>query len=125
MPNTAKADNRRQFSRIHFDASVFLRNPAGKWTAKLLDISLKGALISRPAHWTAKQSDPIFIEIHLPEAPFTLHMECVVAHESAEKIGLQCTHIDIDSISHLRRLVELNIGDDQALDRELAHLVHA
>jgi hypothetical protein len=124
MPNTVKTNNRRQFSRIHFDASVFLRNPAGKWTAKLLDVSLKGALVSRPLHWTASQNDQVFIEIHLPEAPFTLYMECIVAHVHEDKIGLQCTHIDIDSISHLRRLVELNVGDDSILERELGHLGH-
>jgi len=31
-------------------------------------------------------------------------------------------HIDLDSISHLRRLVELNLGDEALLERELAAL---
>ncbi|MEZ1338698.1 cyclic di-GMP-binding protein MapZ, partial [Enterobacter hormaechei] len=30
-----------------------------------------------------------------------------------------------DSISHLRRLVELNLGDEELLERELALLVSA
>ena len=31
-------------------------------------------------------------------------------------------HIDLESISHLRRLVELNLGDSSLLERELAAL---
>ncbi len=32
------------------------------------------------------------------------------------------SHIDIESIAHLRRLVELNVGDDSLLHRDLEHL---
>ena len=37
-------------------------------------------------------------------------------------VGMVCRHIDVDSISHLRRLVELNLGDEALLERELAAL---
>jgi hypothetical protein len=40
-------------------------------------------------------------------------------------MGLQTEHIDLDSISHLRRLIELNVGDADILNRELGELVHA
>jgi hypothetical protein len=36
---------------------------------------------------------------------------------------LRCDSIDLDSITHLRRLVELNAGDPRELDRELAILI--
>ncbi|OZT82227.1 pilus assembly protein PilZ, partial [Vibrio sp. 03_296] len=39
-----------------------------------------------------------------------------------QTIRLKITHIDIDSISHLKRLVELNVGDDTLLHREIEHL---
>ena len=35
---------------------------------------------------------------------------------------LRIEHLDIDSISHLKRLVELNVGDDELLYREIEHL---
>ena len=38
-------------------------------------------------------------------------------------LGLFCHHIDIDSITHLRRLIELNLGDETLLQRELAELL--
>jgi len=40
-----------------------------------------------------------------------------------ERIGFACTHIDIDSAAHLRRLVELNLGNPELLARELSALI--
>jgi len=35
---------------------------------------------------------------------------------------LQCNAIDIDSVTHLRRLVELNLGDESQLHKEISQL---
>jgi len=35
---------------------------------------------------------------------------------------LRCLSIDLDSITHLRRLLELNLGDPQLVERELLQL---
>ena len=45
-------------------------------------------------------------------------------HIEDDHTGYRCEHIDLDSISHLRRLVELNLGDPDILDRELSELSH-
>jgi hypothetical protein len=49
-------------------------------------------------------------------------MEVVLTRAQPQSLGFVCRHIDLDSISHLRRLVELNLGDEQLLERELAAL---
>ena len=49
-------------------------------------------------------------------------MHIAVVHQTSEETGLQCNAIDIDSISHLRRLVELNLGDENQLNKELSQL---
>lgn len=49
-------------------------------------------------------------------------MEVVLTRTQPQSLGFVCRHIDLDSISHLRRLVELNLGDEQLLERELAAL---
>lgn len=114
------SQERRQFSRIPFEASVTLTSPAGNWTGKLKDVSLKGILISRPHNWIGKSGDEMLVEIHPPEDVFSIRMESTVAHAEADTIGLRCHHIDIDSVSHLRRLIELNLGDEALLNRELS-----
>jgi hypothetical protein len=37
---------------------------------------------------------------------------------------MHCTKIDLESITNLRRLVELNLGDEAALNREISAMVH-
>jgi len=119
---SGKSAERRRFSRIHFEAVATLGNQHGQWHGKLYDISLKGALITRPHNWIGQAGDHFLVEIHPPENPFSIRMEMEVAHVEDETVGLNCLHIDIDSISHLRRLVELNVGDADVLNRELAEL---
>ncbi len=38
------------------------------------------------------------------------------------ELGLRCEDIDVDSITCLRRLVELNLGEPELLERELSAL---
>ena len=46
--------------------------------------------------------------------------ENVLSQALSESFGQ--ASIDLDSITHLRRLVELNLGDEKLLERELSHL---
>ena len=45
-----------------------------------------------------------------------------IAHQDENILGLSCEKMDIDSVSHLKRLVELNLGDQDLLERELDSL---
>jgi len=46
-----------------------------------------------------------------------------LTHIKGQKVGMLCDSLDLDSITHLRRLVELNAGDPDLLERELATLL--
>lgn len=110
---------KRRFKRIPFDMPARIVSTA---TVRVIDISLKGALIVKPAKWKGSKGDNFVIEIPLDSGAAVIRMDMSVAHIEAEHIGLTCEHIDLDSITHLRRLVELNLGDDELLHRELAEL---
>lgn len=49
-------------------------------------------------------------------------MEGVVVHLEGQHVGIECQHIDIGSLTQLRRLVELNTGDGDLMNRELSNL---
>ena len=36
-------------------------------------------------------------------------MQVELTHEASKKLGFYCHHIDIDSATHLKRMIELNI----------------
>jgi hypothetical protein len=113
---------RRRFKRIAFDARTELYQGERHWSVALLDLSLKGLLIARPADWSADTSAPLTADIYLGDEA-QVRMQVSLAHEDAAQLGFECTHIELDSISHLRRIIELNLGDPDELDRELGELL--
>ncbi|MGQ7956229.1 PilZ domain-containing protein [Pseudomonas sp. SP16.1] len=115
------ANERRRFHRIAFDAPTLIVQGERRWSAALHDISLKGLLVDKPQGWNGDPDQPFEAQIELgPEA--MVRMEVVLTRNQQDRLGFVCRHIDLDSISHLRRLVELNLGDEGLLERELAAL---
>lgn len=117
-------DENRLFTRIPFEASVHIVSPEQSWDCELIDISLKGVLVSQPDSWGGALDDPFLIELKLENSETVIRMDVSVAHIEPSHIGFRCEHIDLDSITHLRRLVELNVGDTEILNRELNALGH-
>lgn len=114
--------DRRQFWRAIFHSSVQLVDADGALPAELVDISLNGALIKVPAQWRGGAGDTCQIKLKLADDAVII-MRAVVAHVEGRRVGLRCEMIDVDSITHLRRLIGLNAGDAAMLDRELAMLL--
>ena len=117
------ATEKRHFARFAIEATVRMHCGSRVGNAQLLDISLKGALISRPVDWQGDAGDHCRLEVVLPESDVIISMEGSVAHTRDEVLGFRCDQIDLASISHLRRLVELNLGDELQLERELIELL--
>jgi hypothetical protein len=121
--NSESSNNRRRFQRIVFDAGSRIETQAGPVPVKLVDISLNGALIQCPDDCLTSVGDEVSFYVQLDtEHEFVIHMRARVAHIRDKLVGLHCEHIDIDSITFLRRLVELNLGDPELLERELVAL---
>jgi len=47
-----------------------------------------------------------------------------IVHKIENCIGIHCESIDIDSMTHLRKLVEYNLGDSDLAGRDFDALVH-
>jgi hypothetical protein len=114
--------NRRQFWRAHFHSPVQLASHGQVSEADLYDISLKGALLKVPEGWTGKTGDQCQLRLNLA-ANAKINMHASIAHIAGRRVGLHCDNIDVDSVTHLRRLVALNSGDPRILDRELSALL--
>jgi len=121
MGMSESANERRRFQRIAFDAPTVIAQGERHWSAALHDISLKGLLIKTPRDWNGDPNQPFEALIELGDEA-KVKMEVVLTRAQPQSLGFVCRHIDLDSISHLRRLVELNLGDEQLLERELAAL---
>ena len=120
---SSKAPEKRRFHRIEFDAPCELHCQDSVWTTEVLDISLKGVLVKRPDDWTASLNDPCEVVIHLDDQMTAIVMAVELKHVEAHRLGFKCQYIDLESVTHLKRLVELNLGDQALLEREFAHLL--
>lgn len=115
-------NDRRHFWRAHFHSLVQIVMHGQVSEAELFDISLKGALINVPAAWPGKSGDACQLRLRL-SGDATISMHATITHIAGRRVGLHCDNIDLDSVTHLRRLVELNAGDPELLERELSALL--
>ena len=116
---------RRHFVRVSFDAPALLTTATDAFSVHVLDLSLKGALIMAPAEAALKAGMLCQITIPLAETGNHIAMSTEVAHVQGLHIGLLCRGIDLDSVTHLRRLIELQLGDPALLERDLGELTTA
>ncbi len=116
-------NERRRFTRISFDARTELQQGDKSWSVELVDISLHGLLIKQPEDLDASMGEEFRVVVHLAGDEIELVLPVHLARIHPPWLGLECGAMELESISHLRRLVELNLGNQQLLDRELEHLV--
>ncbi|SEG81506.1 PilZ domain-containing protein [Marinobacterium lutimaris] len=115
---TENQNERRRFSRIRFDAGCELHTPKGPAEVQLVDISLRGALIESARPLQLEPGETAELHIYLAN-DILIRMPGTVKHIEGEQYGFVAGDMEIESVSHLRRLVELNLGDEALLEREL------
>jgi len=93
------------------------------WPSEVLDISLRGVLVKRPQDWNVPLNEPCEVVILLDDQETGIVMAVELRHIEPHRLGFRCQYIDLESASHLKRLIALNLGDQVLLDREFAHLV--
>ncbi|MBV5345386.1 MAG: PilZ domain-containing protein [Rhodoferax sp.] len=117
------SNERRHYSRIAFHSPAHLVLSDRNVEVVVADLSLKGALVRLPAKTQLESGAPCTLRVRLDAAGDHIRMETKVTHVHGLYAGLVCQSIDLDSVTHLRRLVELNLGDEKLLERELSALL--
>lgn len=119
---------RRKYSRVALDVEGLLTSEVQNKPYMVLvhDVSLKGAFVElrnfeEAPHMFSGQKYKLTISLQAT-TKITMLMTC--RHVFGKKLGLECDRIDPESIANLRRLVEMNVGRSDILDRELNVLMH-
>ncbi len=120
MSNNTISEKRR-FSRIAFDAPVVIHRGQQSWQSELMDISLKGVLVKLPSELHGVIGEIFKLEIELQGT--SIEMETSLVHIESDSVGFLCESIDLDSIQRLKRLIELNLADEQQLQREIGEIL--
>ena len=113
---------RRRFSRIIYQAIAIVSQGELKVEAIVKDLSLHGLLLSFPQDNPLNITRPISVQFQLPESDITIELDGRIISEDKKLARVIIGNIDIESISHLKRIIELNVGDDHLLHREIEQL---
>jgi len=119
--NKSQQSERRSYNRIPFNAEILMQCGNEEWSCNLLDISLKGMLVEPPDNLDIDLNNPCGMALFLGE-DISIHARVNIARSSNGNWGLKWLQIDVNSLQHLRRLIELNSDDPTLLTRELSEL---
>ena len=90
--------------------------------ANILNISLKGALFELDDHCVFQNGDKWQLKFKLPDSDIGLQFKTEVIHSQKKMVGVKFVHIDIDTMIHLRSLMEGRTSNPEQVERELALL---
>lgn len=116
------ASEKRHFHRVAHDARATLTNAGHAWSCLVEDLSLNGCLVDLSEPRTLDAGQVYHLNIHLTYA-IHIEMEVALAHQAGNHAGFRCVSMDSESASQLRRLIELNLGDSNLLERDMRELI--
>ncbi|MDP2561811.1 PilZ domain-containing protein [Psychrobium sp. 1_MG-2023] len=114
-------EDKRLFQRVLFSHDAKLIIAEQQWSTQILDLSLHGFLCTEPSLFPADTGDHVQLELKLGDEHI-IKMNAIIAHVDKHMLGMKCHHIDLDSIAELKRLMQLNIANEELLNRDITQL---
>jgi len=126
--NLNEADEQRRFRRVDFVDAVRVvsddveGNHVASWEAECIDISMRGMLLEVPEKFPLEIGMPFEVQLMLSE-DVMIEMPCTLVHIEGKQAGFRAEMMSLDSLTNLRRLLELNLADQSEIERELGALI--
>ncbi|MCM2265479.1 MAG: PilZ domain-containing protein [Desulfuromonadales bacterium] len=111
--------DKRHFRRIPFEAEMLVAVGDRIWSCQLLDLALKGVLLESPAALPLAQGTVANLSLPLPGSEIVLDFEAELVHREENRLGFKFLHENLETLTHLRTLLELNTGDPEGVRSEL------
>ncbi len=113
-------EEKRRFARAPFDGSATLTIGTQTFDVVLSDLSLRGALLEHAPDQILEQGLAGMLTLVLEDTDIAIPLQCKVSHVGPGRAGVEFMLVEVDSMQHLRRLVELNLGNSE--EHELGFL---
>ncbi len=111
----------RNYRRIPFHTSATIIWSQEKFPCELVDLALRGALLQTHSEVPIEIGAHALVEIELANSELKLSFGIELIHREQNQYGFLFVDADDESLAHLRRLLELNLGDDKQVEREFGH----
>lgn len=113
---------RRRFSRIIYQVPALIEQNDLAMQAMIQDLSLHGLLLKVEDAKPLDSLLPVEVGFSFIQSEQTIQLSAGIVSISGNEIRLKISNIDIENISQLKRFIELNVGNNEILNRELEHL---
>lgn len=113
---------RRRFSRILHQALAKVEQRDLAIEARIQDLSLHGLVMKVEETEALDPALPVHVTFSFDQSEQVITLKAQIVDVSKCEIRLKIIKIDIESISQLKRFIELNVGNNDLLNRELEHL---
>lgn len=115
--------DKRIFSRIRFEEKCTLEKGSDVTEGRLLNVSLKGALIEFPDQVEYRPGEECRLTFDLGNPDFSLKFTSKIIHCRETITGVKFVEADLNSMIHLRNLLEARTADPMLIRRELDFLI--
>jgi len=112
----------RRFSRIKCIEKSIVETDSRTVQVQLLDISLKGALIDHGGDLPAQPGDRWTLLFRLNSSDIVLQFGTEAVHCSGTLAGVKFVETDLDTMIHLRSLLEARSVNPEQVRHELSFL---
>lgn len=109
----------RRFRRIPFETEMQIAIGDRNWSCQLLDLALKGALLESAVTLPLAQGTVASLSLPLSGSEIVLSFEAELIHREGNRLGFKFLHENLETLTHLRTLLELNTGDPDGVRSEL------
>ena len=113
---------RRRFSRIIYQVPALIEQENLAMQATIQDLSLHGLLLKVEDAKPLDSLLPVEVGFSFIQSEQMMQLSAGIVSIAGNEIRLKISNIDIESISQLKRFIELNVGNNELLNRELEHL---
>lgn len=119
-------DEQRKFKRLDFYCHVEILTPNKLILGELIDVSLNGVLVAteEPAEEWLDDGEKCTLRLHMVENELVLMFQAELRHHFELRSGFEFTEVDVDTMTELRRVLELNFGDAERIEREFQALLN-
>ena len=114
-------NEQRTYRRIPFHTEAELNIKDRPHQCQLIDLALQGALFRSEAELPLATGDRCQVVIVLPASDLTMEFTGELIHQRGQFYGFIFISEDAVTMGHLRRLLELNFGNGDAVDVEFHH----
>ncbi|MBD1401207.1 PilZ domain-containing protein [Pelovirga terrestris] len=111
----------RNYRRIPFHTTATIVWAQEQVPCELIDLALRGALLQTHHEVPIEIGARARVDIDLANSEVKLTFGVELIHREQNQYGFLFIDADDESLAHLRRLLELNLGDGEQVDREFVH----